>query len=112
MAFLFQKLSGVFEVRIHPTASSFRDIYNNSQADPDEDFVPGAQVGTLDLRKLAKNLSTMDSEEIRRRRKLYNRLYWEASLLLSQGDVKGISFQSMLTLLSHYKLIDDEKALK
>jgi hypothetical protein len=63
MAFLFQKLSGVFEVRIHPTASSFRDIYNNSQADPDEDFVPGAQVGTLDLRKLAKNLSTMNSEE-------------------------------------------------
>jgi hypothetical protein len=111
IVFLFQKLSGVFEVRIHPTACSFRNIYDNSQADPGEDFVPGAQVGTLDLRKLAKNLSTINSEEIWRRRKVYNRLYWEARLL-SQGDVKGISFQSMLILLSHYKLIDDEKALK
>jgi hypothetical protein len=52
----------------------------------------------------------MDMGDVKRRRKVYNRLYHEA-MLDSEGE-KGISFTSMLLLLAHYRLIDDEKALR
>jgi voltage-dependent calcium channel len=71
----------------------------------------GTQVGSLDLRKLAKNLQRLDHDEVRRRRKVYNRVFWEARLL-AQGDPRGIPFIQMLLLLAHHKLIDDDKALK
>lgn len=105
------KLSGVFEVRIYSTQHQFGTLFEASRASPADPFIPGTQVGGLDLRKLASNLQTLDQEETRRRRKIYNRLFWEARLL-AQEDPKGVSFQRMLLLLSHHKLIDDHKALK
>jgi hypothetical protein len=76
-------------------------------------------VGQLDLRKLDRNLQGFDHDgvpglnhdEVRRRRKVYNRVFWEARLL-AQGDARGIPFIQMLLLLAHHKLIDDDKALK
>lgn len=74
-------------------------------------YVAGTQVKSLDLRKLAKNLQQLDHDEVRRRRKVYNRVFWEARLL-AQSDPRGIPFIQMLLLLAHHKLIDDDKALK
>ena len=68
-------------------------------------------MGPLDLRRLDRNLEGLDHDAVRRRRKLYNRVFWEARLL-AQGDARGIPFPSMLLMLTHHKLIDDDKALK
>lgn len=107
------KLSGVFEVRIYPTQYQIPNLCSSSQATPTDDFVPDTQVGSLDLRRLAKNLSTLDNEEIRKRRRLYCRIYWEAQFQSRQDPQdRGISFRDMLLLLAHHKLIDDEKALR
>jgi hypothetical protein len=61
-------------------------------------------------RKLDSILSRIDFDVIRHRRQTYDHLYWEACVTDDHG--KGISFTSMLLLLCHYKLIDDEQALK
>ncbi|KAG8827931.1 calcium channel protein [Serendipita sp. 401] len=105
------KLSGVFEVRIYPGEYQLSTLFENSLASADTPFVPGQQVVGLDLRKLSSNLKGLDRVVAQRRRKLYNYLFWEARLI-SQTDSRGISFQRMLLLLCHYKLIDDQKALK
>jgi len=64
----------------------------------------------LSLIKLDAILSRIDFDVIRQRRQTYEHLYWEACVTDDYG--KGISFTSMLLLLCHYKLIDDEQALK
>lgn len=61
-------------------------------------------------RKLDSILSQIDYEVIRHRRQTFDHLYWEARVTDDHG--KGISFTSMLLLLCHYKLIDDDQALK
>jgi hypothetical protein len=64
----------------------------------------------FDPRKLDTILSRINFGLIRLRRQTYEHLYWEACVTDDYG--KGISFTSMLLLLCHYKLIDDEQALK
>jgi len=111
---LAQRLSGIFEVRVYPpeyhvkrlvTASTVKEV---SQLSPlpmldqhEEGFSP---------RKLGAILSRIDFGLIRNRRQTFDHLYWEACVTDDYG--KGISFTSMLLLLCHYKLIDDEQALK
>ncbi|KIM32076.1 hypothetical protein M408DRAFT_63194 [Serendipita vermifera MAFF 305830] len=104
------KLSGVFEVRIYPATHQFHTLYEDSKASASDPFIPGTRVGPLDLRKLGRNLDNLDHDEVRRRRKLYNRVFWEARML-AQTDGR-IPFSSMLLMLAHHKLIDDDKALK
>ena len=59
--------------------------------------------------RLNQALAKVDVEELRMRKFRFNRLYHEAVLTQKKG--KGMSFTKMLTLLAHYKLIDDAKAL-
>jgi hypothetical protein len=66
--------------------------------------------GALDLEKLQAAISHIDPEQIRARRRRYNRIWHEARL--SEEPGLGISFTTMLFLLAHHKLIDDEKALQ
>lgn len=77
-----------------------------------EAFDPNSRdnLNGIDIRKLADQIDQIDYTVIRARRKAYNRLFWEANFLDPHN--KGISFQNMLLLLSHHKLVDDEKALK
>jgi hypothetical protein len=63
----------------------------------------------VSLRSLNATLSTIDYAAIRRRRKLFSRLYQEAIITHQNG--KGISFTDMLLLLAHHKLIVDNEAL-
>jgi hypothetical protein len=71
---------------------------------------PARYVDGLDVNRLQRVLDSLDSSRTRQRRDLYNRLFQEALFVQEPG--KGISFTNMLLLLAHYKLIDDEKALK
>lgn len=85
------------------------------------------KTNSIDIRKLGDAISQIDQREISRRRATYIRLYHEAKITAESG--KGISFTkyvplsfarvhsltlcvSMLLLLAHYKIIDDNLALR
>jgi hypothetical protein len=63
----------------------------------------------LDARRLNHVLSDVDYTAIRKRRKLYNRLYHEARMMIQYN--RGLTFTATLELLAHYKLIVDRDAL-
>lgn len=65
----------------------------------------------VDIARLPQALRTIDFDEVKRRKHLYNRIYHEAMLLDAESE-KGISFTKMLLLLSHYKLIREDRALR
>ena len=104
-----QKLSGVFEVRIHPVEYKISNIVEICKQPPgEEDWAPRVVDG-VDLNKLERILDGIDYAEVRRRKAVYIRLYHEASISHEHG--LGISFTDMLTLLAHHKLIVDAEAL-
>ncbi|KAG8944623.1 calcium channel protein [Tulasnella sp. 424] len=112
------KLSGVFEVRTYPTEFSIEKIMEQSQANLDQPrtvysapVISNSQkTNHIDIRKLGDAISQIDQREISRRRATYVRLYHEAKITAESG--KGISFTNMLLLLAHYKIIDDNLALR
>ena len=104
-----QKLSGVFEVRIHPVEYKISNIVEVCKQPPDEEEWAPRVVDGVDLNKLERILDGIDYAEIRKRRAVYIRLYHEASIFHEKG--LGISFTNMLTLLAHHKLIVDAEAL-
>lgn len=112
------KLSGIFEVRTYPIEFSIGKIMEESQANLNEPrTVYSAPVisnrqktNNIDIRALGDVISQIDQREISRRRATYIRLYHEAKITAESG--KGISFTNMLLLLAHYKIIDDNSALK
>ena len=104
-----QKLSGVFEVRIHPIEYKISNIVGICKQPPSEEDLAPRVVDGLDLNKLKLILDGIDYAEVRKRKAVYIRLYHEASILHEQG--LGISFTDMLTLLAHHKLIVDTEAL-
>jgi len=108
-AAFFSKLSGVFEVRIHPVEYKISNIVEVCKQPPGEgDWAPRVVDG-VDLNKLERILDGIDYAEVRRRKAVYIRLYHEASISHEHG--LGISFTDMLTLLAHHKLIVDAEAL-
>jgi hypothetical protein len=100
---LAKKLGGIFEVRIYPAEFSVQNILA-SCTDTGTKSTHGVNLGLLNA-----TLSRIDYEAIRRRRKLFSRMYHEAILTHQRG--KGISFTDMLLLLAHHKLIVDKEAL-
>ena len=107
-----QKLSGVFEVRIHPEEYKISNIVEICKQPPGEDDWTPRVVDGLDLNKLERILNGIDYAEVRRRKAVYNRLYHEAYYMhISHEHGLGISFTDMLTLLAHHKLIVDAEAL-
>jgi voltage-dependent calcium channel len=107
---LFQKLSGIFEVRIYPVEFSTPNIMAACNDTRDSEHSPSSKVvDGIDTNKLRNVLKGIDYAAVRRRRNMYSRLYHEASISHQQG--KGISFTDMLLLLAHHKLIVDREAL-
>ena len=66
-------------------------------------------VDGLDVGKLESLLNGIDYLTIRKRRAVYSRLYHEAIICHQPG--RGLSFNDMLVLLAHHKLIVDGEAL-
>lgn len=64
----------------------------------------------VDIGKVQEMISNVDYDKVRARRQTFARLYNEARI--SEEPGKGIGFTSMLLMLAHYKLIDDEEALQ
>jgi hypothetical protein len=105
-----QGLSGIFEVRIYPLEYSAKAIAQAVGIDTGMYVGRDSRtLGRADIRKLNYVVSGIDQDEIRKRRKLYNRLYHEARMLIQYK--RGLSFTDTLELLAHYKLIADREAL-
>lgn len=64
----------------------------------------------IDLKKLNKRLAELPVNEIRRRRARMNKFYEE--VLVSSDHDRGIQFMSLLIILAHYKVINDNKSLR
>ena len=64
----------------------------------------------VDLDRLNQRISKIPLKEIRQRRKRLNTFYEEC--LVSADPDRGISFTSILMILAHYKIINDNKSLR
>jgi hypothetical protein len=64
----------------------------------------------IDIISLNRCLSDLPITQIRRRRKRMN-LFYEEVLVSSDPD-KGIQFTSLLMILAHHKVINDNKSLR
>ncbi|CAG8439201.1 10106_t:CDS:10 [Funneliformis caledonium] len=120
----FSKLEGSFQVRIYQDEFLIPNLIKNTRVikNLESGQLWGSskqrsnlEVENLDIKKLEHSLSKINLNQVYKRRKIYNQLYQEALLSVekdSNGNEKGISFTSMLIMLAHYKLINDDKCLE
>lgn len=64
----------------------------------------------IDIDKLNRRLAQLPVLEIRRRRARMNTFYEE--VLVSSDPDRGIQFSSLLMILAHHKVINDNKSLR
>jgi hypothetical protein len=111
------ELSGVFEMRIYDGDFTVKELIDSCRkAQPRRTSslpVDGASLHEskeIDLRLLNEKLNEMPIEQIRRRRARMN-LFYEEVLVSSDPD-RGISFNTLLMIIAHYKVINDNKSLR
>jgi uncharacterized membrane protein YgcG len=111
------ELSGIFEMRIYDGDFTVNKIlkdccvdvpFNTSALPLDLDHMPAKR--EVDLAKLNARLAEMPIDEVRARRKRMNTFYEE--VLVSADPDRGISFNALLMILAHYKVINESKSLK
>jgi voltage-dependent calcium channel len=110
---LLGELSGVFEMRIYDGDFTVaRLIEDCSQVKRVSGLpVEGQQEQReIDLVKLNRRLADLPIKEIRKRRARMNKFYEE--VLVSSDPDRGIAFTSLLIILAHYKVINDNRSLR
>ena len=107
---LLQRLSGVFNVRLYAAENRVDALRQAASWDLSVKAPSARVVEGLDLEALDDILDSIDYDEVKRRKRIFNRLYQEA--LLTEEPGRGISFTNMLLMLAHYKLIDPAKSLQ
>lgn len=111
---LLGELSGVFEMRIYDGDFTVRAIMEDCILKPTRASalpVDGTgEADEIDLERLNERLADLPIEEIRRRRTRMNTFYEE--VLVSADPDRGISFNALLMILAHYKVIEDNKSLR
>lgn len=112
---LLGELSGVFEMRIYSADDSVRQILEDVRRDAPNPR--HASIGStsqfqsgVDLKKLNERLNQIDVAKVRERRRRYN-IFFEEVMVSADPD-KGISFTTVLMILSHYNIISDSKSLR
>ena len=110
-----RELTGVFEMRIYDLDFSVKTLIedckyasNRASALP----LDGApERGTeIDLVKLNRRLAELPVDQVRNRRARMNTFYEE--VLVSADPDKGIPFNTLLMILAHYKVINENRSLK
>ena len=110
------ELSGVFEMRIYDGDFTIRSLLEDCRLKPARasalpvDGTSSTSADDIDLDMLNKRLAEMPVEEIRRRRARMNTFYEE--VIVSADPDRGVSFNALLMILAHYKVINDNKSLK
>lgn len=92
-----------------PSAQSLAPWASTQAGESAGDITSGTLNDGLDLSNLHQLLSSVSREELQLRRERFNRIWHEACLIAEPE--KGVSFHDMLTLIAHYKLVDDNAAL-
>ena len=72
--------------------------------------IDGREVYDIDIKKLNERMAELPLDEIRRRRARMNIFYEE--VLVSADPDRGIAFNSLLMILAHYKVINDNRSLR
>ena len=109
------ELSGVFEMRIYDgdftVGALIEDCRMTSRMSSTLPVdAPGDSKVEIDLHKLNRRLAELPIDQIRRRRARMNTFYEE--VLVSSDPDKGISFTTLLMILAHYNVINDNKSLR
>ncbi|KAF2691188.1 calcium channel-like protein subunit Cch1 [Lentithecium fluviatile CBS 122367] len=111
---LLGELSGIFEMRIYDgdfTVGRLVEECSTTARRMSELPIPGReQTQEIDLARLNQRLAELPVAEIRRRRQRMNQFYEE--VLVSSDPDRGIQFTSLLMILAHYKVINDNKSLR
>ncbi|PVH98785.1 hypothetical protein DM02DRAFT_530514 [Periconia macrospinosa] len=112
---LLGELSGIFEMRIYDGDFSVRQLIEEcSSSRRKSEGLPVSQshepASEIDIQKLNRRLNELPIAEIRRRRQRMNTFYEE--VLVSSDPDKGIQFTSLLMILAHHKVINDNKSLR
>ncbi|KAF2189678.1 hypothetical protein K469DRAFT_723607 [Zopfia rhizophila CBS 207.26] len=110
---LLGELSGLFEMRIYDGDFTVRRLIEDCSTSrrlselPVQGHEPAPEI---DIQKLNRRLAELPVAEIRRRRQRMNTFYEEVRV--SADPDKGIAFTSLLMILAHYKVINDNKSLR
>ncbi|KAH5375154.1 hypothetical protein HBI49_050910 [Parastagonospora nodorum] len=111
---LLGELSGIFEMRIYDGDFTVGRLIEQCATTPRRVSslpVPGREPAReIDIISLNRCLSDLPVAEIRRRRKRMNIFYEE--VLVSSDPDRGIQFTSLLMILAHHKVINDNKSLR
>jgi hypothetical protein len=109
---LLGELSGVFEMRIYDGDFTVKRLIDDCSINRASGFSVTNPYDTrqIDLKKLNERLKDLPVARIRVRRERMNKFYEE--VLVSSDPDRGISFTSLLLILAHYKVINDNKSLR
>lgn len=99
-------------MRIYEEPFTVSAILKEARPDPNAFLRPRKSriVEGVDLDILNKIIAKIPTEEIRRRRYTFT-VFFEECLVSADKDY-GVSFESVLLILAHYKIINDNKSLR
>lgn len=111
---LLGQLSGIFAMRIYEEPYDVKSILEAVRVEPvfhngQQKHVPGVVEG-VDLDLLNKRIAQIPVHKIRRQRHMFT-MFFEECLVSADKDY-GVSFDSVLLILAHYKIINDNKSLR
>jgi hypothetical protein len=102
---LLARLPGIFSMRIYDGDMTINKLIEVcSEPDQIDDSAHGLNINTLN-----EKLKDMPVRDIQRRREALNRLQEEVLLSNCQGFV---TFSSVLSIIPHYKLMEDSRGLR
>jgi hypothetical protein len=111
---LLGELSGIFEMRIYDGDFTVGSLIEECSTNPRRTSglpVQGLKESAeIDIKKLNRRLAELPIAEIRRRRQRMNTFYEE--VIVSSDPDRGIQFTSLLMILAHHKVINDNKSLR
>ncbi|KAL6706496.1 calcium channel protein [Coniothyrium glycines] len=111
---LLGELSGIFEMRIYDGDFTVGRLIEtctvNTRRESNLPVSGREPTPDIDLDLLNRCLAELPVKEIRRRRQRMNTFYEE--VLVSSDPDRGIQFTSLLLILAHHKVINDNKSLR
>lgn len=108
-------LSGVFAMRIYDEPYRVNDILKGCKVVPGQEMVKGEFregpiVHGVDLGLLNRKIAKIPVQSVRRQRHTFTLFFEEC--LVSADKEAGVSFESVLLILAHYRIINDNKSLR
>jgi len=99
-------------MRIYEEPFTVHRILDDCRVDPNgvEGMKKGTIVHGIDLEALNRRVAQIPIHKIRRQRHTFTLFFEEC--LVSADKEYGVSFESVLLILAHYKIINDNKSLR